>query len=211
MARSETRTGRREPVLVDLAPQGGGAHGAFTWGVLNRLLEESWLIGNWTLDNSWGFLAMDLLARLISPYDLPSFGGNPILVPLVTEVVSDDTTLVPINPIERPGTPRDIRDGMNEISFKSVAPKEPKMLALLRRVADAGSGACAGWARMRMHMVRSHVMVGLGYSLKLNAEWAFLSMLRDKERKAAQAFLDAHADNIGKRSSVGFDALLEGV
>ena len=25
---------------VDLALQGGGAHGAFTWGVLDRLLEE---------------------------------------------------------------------------------------------------------------------------------------------------------------------------
>jgi predicted acylesterase/phospholipase RssA len=30
-------------VLVDLALQGGGAHGAFTWGVLDRLLDESWL------------------------------------------------------------------------------------------------------------------------------------------------------------------------
>jgi Predicted esterase of the alpha-beta hydrolase superfamily len=33
----------REPVLIDLALQGGGSHGAFTWGVLDRLLEESWL------------------------------------------------------------------------------------------------------------------------------------------------------------------------
>jgi NTE family protein len=31
------------PVLIDLALQGGGAHGAFTWGVLDRLLEEPWL------------------------------------------------------------------------------------------------------------------------------------------------------------------------
>ena len=30
----------RPPVLVDLALQGGGSHGAFTWGVLDRLLEE---------------------------------------------------------------------------------------------------------------------------------------------------------------------------
>ena len=34
-----------EPVIpegkcVNLALQGGGAHGAFTWGVLDRLLEE---------------------------------------------------------------------------------------------------------------------------------------------------------------------------
>jgi NTE family protein len=34
---------REGPILVDLALQGGGAHGAFTWGVLDRLLEEPWL------------------------------------------------------------------------------------------------------------------------------------------------------------------------
>ena len=33
----------RDPILVDLALQGGGAHGAFTRGVLDRLLEEPWL------------------------------------------------------------------------------------------------------------------------------------------------------------------------
>src|SRR5215470_17939580 len=32
----------RDPLLIDLALQGGGAHGAFTWGVLDRLLEEPW-------------------------------------------------------------------------------------------------------------------------------------------------------------------------
>ena len=33
----------RSPLLIDLALQGGGSHGAFTWGVLDRLLEEPWL------------------------------------------------------------------------------------------------------------------------------------------------------------------------
>src|ERR1700755_278965 len=32
-----------DPILVDLALQGGGSHGAFTWGALDRLLEEPWL------------------------------------------------------------------------------------------------------------------------------------------------------------------------
>ena len=38
-----TKVGRfnRDPVLVDFALQGGGAQGAFTWGALDRLLEES--------------------------------------------------------------------------------------------------------------------------------------------------------------------------
>jgi NTE family protein len=339
--------GGRASVLVDLALQGGGAHGAFTWGVCDRLLEEDWLevegisgtsagamnaavlasgfatggragartameafwkrvsdaatfspfqrgpmdrmLGNWTLDNSPGFLLMDLLARLVSPYDVPSFGpnpleqilrdsvdfgavargpikvfvtatnvrtgrprifrnadlgaeallasaclpqlfqaveiegepywdggfaGNPTLFPLVKELTSDDTILVPINPIERPGTPRaarDILDRVNEISFNSVALKELKMLALLRRVADPGSGEGAAWARMRMHVVRNEVMVGLGYSSKLNAEWPFLCMLRDEGRKAAEEFLATHGEAIGKRSSLDFDKLLEGI
>jgi NTE family protein len=38
-------TSRRTPPRkrIDLALQGGGSHGAFTWGVLDRLLEEEWL------------------------------------------------------------------------------------------------------------------------------------------------------------------------
>ena len=34
------QTPKDKPILIDLALQGGGAHGAFTWGVLDRLLEE---------------------------------------------------------------------------------------------------------------------------------------------------------------------------
>jgi len=30
-------------VTINLALQGGGAHGAFTWGVLDRLLDEDWI------------------------------------------------------------------------------------------------------------------------------------------------------------------------
>ncbi|WP_417524006.1 patatin-like phospholipase family protein [Marinovum sp.] len=32
-----------QTVRINLALQGGGAHGAFTWGVLDRLLEEDWI------------------------------------------------------------------------------------------------------------------------------------------------------------------------
>ena len=39
----ETTVTTRPQVLIDLALQGGGSHGAFTWGVLDRLLEEPWL------------------------------------------------------------------------------------------------------------------------------------------------------------------------
>jgi NTE family protein len=36
-------------------------------------------------------------------------------------------------------------------------------------------------------------------------------MLRDEGRKSAQAFLDAHAHDLGKNSTMNIDKLLEGV
>jgi NTE family protein len=54
-------------------------------------------------------------------------------------------------------------------------------------------------------------MTELGYSSKLNAEWAFLTMLRDEGHRAAETFLAENADNLGKRSSIDLDRLLEGL
>ena len=55
-------------------------------------------------------------------------------------------------------------------------------------------------------------MTELGSSSKLNAEWAFLDMLRDEGRKAAQAFLEAARSRISaRRSTLDIDVLLEGV
>jgi len=121
---------------IDLALQGGGAHGAFTWGVMDRLLEDErieiegisgtsagamngvvmadaltrgdeatarvalrdfWravsragmaspvrrtpldmLTGNWSLDHSPGYIALDLMSRLVSPYHFNPFNFNPL-------------------------------------------------------------------------------------------------------------------------------------
>ena len=139
---------------------------------------------------------------------------NPTLTPLVRECDASDTIIVPINPIERPGTPRTARDilnRLNEISFNSPAIKELRMIALLQQAADPGSGEGAVWASMRIHLVRNEIMAELGYSSKLNAEWDFLAMLRDKGREAAQEFLTKHGEDLGKRSTMDLSKLLEGV
>ena len=61
---------------------------------------------------------------------------------------------------------------------------------------------------MRTHRILTDMMTELGYSSKLNAERAFLDMLRDEGRRATSAFLDAHADDLGHRSTADLDALL---
>ena len=85
------------------------------------------------------------------------------------------------------------------------------MIALLRQVADPGHSEGALWAGMRMHRIASERMVELGYSSKLNAEWAFLIMLRDEGRRAASEFLDRHGDDLGQRATLELDYLLEGI
>jgi NTE family protein len=336
---------RRSPLLVDLALQGGGAHGAFTWGVLDRLLEEPWLTfdgisgtsagamnaavmasgyahggadgakavledfwkhvsdasqfspikrgpmemltGQWTLDYSPMYLAAEMASRIFSPYDLNPLGnhplrpilaemvdfealvdspirlfitatnvrtgagrvfrnaqitpdvllasgclptmfqaveidgefywdggysGNPTITPLVRECRSQDTILVQINPIVREEVPRSARDIMNrlnEVSFNAPLLKEMRMIALLHKVADPGRGEGALWAGMRLHRIATDRVTELDSSSKMITEWRFLCGLRDEGRRTAGLFLEAHAADLGKRSTVDLDALLQ--
>jgi NTE family protein len=142
------------------------------------------------------------------------YSGNPTITPLVRECRSHDTLLVQINPVARdklPTSARDIVNRLSEVSFNAVLMKELRMIALLRQVAEADheSPDCetARWSRMRIHRIASPAVDALGASSKLNAEWAFLTMLRDEGRKAAQTFLDVHRDDIGVRSTFDIDDL----
>jgi NTE family protein len=122
--------------------------------------------------------------------------------------------LVAVNPVERQGTPRSAReilDRLNEVSFNATLLKELRMIALLRQVADPGTGEGALWAAMRMHLVSSPVIEELGASSKFNAEWDFLTMLKVEARRCAESFLTKQGANIGKHSTLNLDVLLEQV
>ena len=140
------------------------------------------------------------------------YSGNPTITPLIRECASNDTILVQVNPVERPGTPRSARDivnRVNEVSFNATLLKELRMMAVLRQVSDPGKSEGARWAGMRIHRISSATMTELGYSSKLNAEWDFFIMLRNEGHRAAQSFLDAHAADLGVNSTLDLDALLD--
>ena len=118
-----------------------------------------------------------------------------------------------INPILRDKSPieaHEINNRINEVSFNAPLIKELKMIALLRKVADQDDGEGWQWAQMRMHLIKSDLLATLGASSKLNAEWEFLTMLRDEGRRAASVFVAEHRDDIGVRSTFDLDSLLEG-
>ena len=56
----------RKPLAINLALQGGGAHGAYTWGVLDRLLEEPDLELHWVSGTSAGAVNAAALASGIA-------------------------------------------------------------------------------------------------------------------------------------------------
>jgi NTE family protein len=145
------------------------------------------------------------------PYWDGGYVGNPTITPLVRETDAHDTILVQINPVERieePRTAADILNRVNEISFNSPLAKELRMIALLREVADPGTGEGARWARMKTHRIKSDMLATFGASSKLNAEWAFISKLHEEGRRAASEFLEMHGGDLGVRSTADLEILL---
>ena len=332
---------------VNLALQGGGAHGAFTWGVLDRLLEDgriifegvsgtsagamnavlladglmqggadgarrllhdfwrdvsraamasplqrsplSMFMGSWSLDDSLGYLFMDMLSRVASPYDLNplninpladiiashvdfdrvractktklfisatnvhtgrvrvfdtaeitadtvmasaclpflfqaveidgvpfwdgGYMGNPALFPFFNACATEDILLVQINPIERvhtPKTAREIMNRMNEITFNASLMKEFRAIDFVSRLIDGGKLSEDHYKHVRLHRIAGdREMVDLSASSKMNAEWEFLTWLRDLGRDTASAWLAAHYDAVGNEASVDLRALFD--
>jgi len=331
---------RQSKKSIKLALQGGGSHGAFTWGVLDRLLEDERLhiaavsgtsagamnavaladgvarggpaearkrlekfwsatsaaaqyspirrslfdifMGNWSLDASPGYVLMDHLSRVFSPYDLnpmdfnplrdvvaasvdfdsvnntggvklfltatnvrtgkpkifrqPAIGldsvmasaclpflfkaveidgeaywdggymGNPALFPLVDECDAGDIVVIQINPFYRPDIPqsaRDIQNRLNEITFNTSLLKELRSLAFLWEIIHYENLERERFRDVHIHVIHDEkTMLGLGVSSKLNAEWAFLTHLRDRGRDAAEGWLARHYEDIGTRNTL---------
>ena len=332
---------------INLALQGGGAHGAFTWGVLDQILEDGrldveaisgtsagamnaavycegylengragarealtdfWrevsregrmslvqrslfdkLMGNWSLETSYGLWFFDVFTSMVSPYEfnpanlnplrdflakridfekvracqdikvfvsatnvytgkvrvfereeltpdhvmasacLPyvfqaveiegepywdgGYMGNPALFPLFYETGCDDLLIVQINPIERretPRTAREIQNRMNEISFNGNLIHELRAVDFVTKLIDDGKLSRDEYKRVLVHRIDgADQMKAFNASSKLNAEWAFLTQLRDIGRAAAKRWLDAHWEDIGKRSTIDVKRTIE--
>ena len=329
---------------LNLALQGGGAHGAFAWGVLDRLLEDERiafegvsatsagamnavvlayglgeggregarmaLAGFWrrvshaaamgplqpsfvdralhnhALDYSPAFIMLDLMSRLMSPYQLNPgnynplqhvleqsvdferlrqrspvklflsatnvrtgkvkvFGndeitsdavmasaclpfmfqaveidgeaywdggymGNPAIFPLIYGCDSPDVLVVHINPLERPEIPRtatEIMNRINEISFNSSLMREMRAIAFVSELIDEGAICNRKMKRMYIHAISADaVMRKLSVMSKLNADWEFLTHLRDDGREFAESWLDQHFVSLGNASTVDIRA-----
>jgi NTE family protein len=131
--------------------------------------------------------------------------GNPSLYPLVDECPCRDLVLVQINPFLRdevPHSAREIINRVNEITFNNSLLKELHAIQLLDEGLRAGGATDQRFRQMRLHRIHAgEDLQTLSASSKLNAEWRYLSRLRDLGRAHAERWLDAHRADIGQRST----------
>ena len=135
--------------------------------------------------------------------------GNPVLYPLFYYTETRDVVILHINPIERPGPPTtsaDIANRLNEITFNSSLIKEMRSVYFVQKLLDDG------WIKdehrdklkyVLIHSVRAdNAMSDLSSASKMNSEWKFLTMLRDRGRALAGEWLTHNFDHLGVRSTV---------
>lgn len=135
-----------------------------------------------------------------------SFTANPPLAPLVASAGAADLLVVQINPVARTEVPRsiaDISNRANEVAFNISFMRELNALLHERAVPDEESGESILHAPLRLHLVSAQdALRELSISSKFNAEPGFMEMLRARGVAAAEAWLAAHFDDIGVRSTL---------
>ncbi|MCW8943691.1 MAG: patatin-like phospholipase family protein [Sedimenticola sp.] len=140
------------------------------------------------------------------PYWDGGYVGNPPLYPLYDDAKSRDIIIVQINPVTRQETPktaRDIHNRINEISFNTSLLRELRSIEFVHRLLEEKRLDTNQYADVLVHRIEgSDALSDLSPSSKVNAEWSFLTQLRDMGRAAAKTFIDKHYDDLGEHSTL---------
>jgi NTE family protein len=135
--------------------------------------------------------------------------GNPAIFPLIYGCDSRDVIIVHVNPIMRPDLPKsaaEILNRINEISFNSSLMREMRAISFVTDLIDEGQADPQKLKRMLIHGIANEkAMSELSVASKLNADWEFLTYLKDVGRAAAEEWLGAHFERLGERSTIDLE------
>jgi NTE family protein len=139
------------------------------------------------------------------------YAGNPPIFPLIYNCSSSDVVIVQLSPMRREELPHsslEILNRVNEISFNSSLLREMRAIRFVTRLIDDGTVVDGSLRRMHIHSIAADdVIAKLSVASKLDADWEFLTSLRDTGRERAGQWLDAHFDRIGVESTVDLQAV----
>jgi NTE family protein len=144
------------------------------------------------------------------PYWDGGYSANPAVYPLFYECRSRDILLVLLSPLRYEATPHsvdEIQERALEIAFSANFMREMRMFVHAAQFAADGWPALGRLERrllaMRFHMLDTNSHASLQRTdTKALAHRPFLERLRAQGRECAQAWLDEHADAVGRRTTV---------
>jgi hypothetical protein len=123
-----------------------------------------------------------------------------------------------LSPLERHATPtsnQQIMARLNEITFNSPLVGELRAIEFIARLIDQGR-LPRGIGPVKYRGIYMHRIAledsakTLNSQSQLNTDYDFFKMLRDRGRRAAHRFLDAHFDDIGMRGTVDLAQEVQG-
>ena len=137
------------------------------------------------------------------------YSGNPALLPFLRATATEDVLIVQINPLERQGTPRRTRailSRINEINFNASLLSELRAVAFVNRLIDEGRlprGMKEGeFRRVKLHRFAMEELGEGSAPDTLNTGYQSFETLHKLGQRATRRFLDAHFDDIGRRSTI---------
>lgn len=149
------------------------------------------------------------------PYWDGGYAANPAVFPLFYECKTSDILLVLLTPLKHRATPhtaQEIKDRVLELAFNATFLREMRMFAHAREYVSQSVFRMGHLdrrlARMNFHVIEAHELLSeLKAETKLAANMRFFEMLKDMGRERTIAWLQAHHDQVGKRSTVDIGEL----
>lgn len=133
------------------------------------------------------------------------YAANPALFPLYDPALPDDVLIVSINPLRREAVPVSagaIVNRINEISFNAALLRDLRAIAFVKRLIAEGAVKKGAMKDVRVHLIADdELMVSLSARTKVSPSPLLIDRLHAAGRRAAARFLEAHAADIGARSS----------
>jgi NTE family protein len=148
------------------------------------------------------------------PYWDGGYSGNPAIFPFLKSKGPRDVVIVQINPVERAKAPtaaREIMSRVNEITFNASLLAEIRAVELAGTLIDEarrGGSKPGEYQPLRLHRILMDPGP-LDVSSKLNTDFDFFELLHKRGQRAARRFLDAHFEDIGRRSTIDAKVAVE--
>lgn len=138
--------------------------------------------------------------------------GNPTIYPLIDNCRSRDIILVLTSNIESktvPHTSAEIVNRVSQVSFTSALMREMRAVNFVTRLIENGFvNPEAGLQKVNIHIIAPPTEDSEFDAAKnFNADWSYMTNMRDRGRQIADTWLNDSFNNLGRRSTVDIEAM----